>query len=149
MSRHHRRNHLRLSRIAAVACVAWVAALFCGPPSAIAVPEDVAGLLDIGGGRAIFLECRGSGSPTVVLMAGKGNGADDWLQVLAPGDPEQDAPGDNLPFGRGDLIHSSEAVLPAIARFTRVCAYDRPDVRMGGSDISTPRAQPHSVDLVS
>lgn len=147
MSRHRRRKHLRLSRIATVACVACVAALFCGPPLAIAVPGDVAGPVDIGDGRAIFVECRGSGSPTVVLMAGKGNGVDDWLQILAPDDPEHDAPGDNLPFGHGDLIHSSEAVLPATARLTRVCAYDRPDVRMVGGDISTPRAQPHSVDL--
>lgn len=136
LSRHRRRKDLRLSRIANVACVACVAALFCGPPLAIAVPGDVAGLVDIGDGRAIFVECRGSGSPTVVLMAGKGNGVDDWLQILAPDDPEHDAPGDNLPFGHGDLIHSSEAVLPATARTT---SRRRPRRRRSAGSAHGPR----------
>ena len=35
-----------------------------------------------GDGRQIYVECRGEGSPTVVLIAGKGNGAEDWQQVL-------------------------------------------------------------------
>jgi pimeloyl-ACP methyl ester carboxylesterase len=103
--------------------------------------------VDIGGGRRMFVECRGQGSPTVVLISGKGNGADDWLQVLAPGDPEHDAAGDNLPWGKGKLVHSRNAVLPSVARFTRVCAYDRPDVRVEGADLTTPRAQPHTADL--
>ena len=107
---------------------------------------DITGFVDIGKGRGLFVECRGSGSPTVILMAGKGNGADDWLQVLAPGDPEHEAPGDDLPFGLGELIHSDDAVLPSVARFTRVCTYDRPDVRFDGADVSTPRSQPHTVD---
>lgn len=32
--------------------------------------EDFAGLVDIGGGGKMYLECRGTGSPTVVLVAG-------------------------------------------------------------------------------
>ncbi|MGB2594966.1 MAG: hypothetical protein WBC87_08620, partial [Pseudolabrys sp.] len=35
-----------------------------------ALSEDFAGLVDIGGGRKMYLECRGTGSPTVVLVAG-------------------------------------------------------------------------------
>ena len=31
---------------------------------------DVAGLVDIGGGRRMYLECRGEGSPTVILVGG-------------------------------------------------------------------------------
>jgi hypothetical protein len=31
---------------------------------------DFAGLIDIRGGRRIYLECRGTGSPSVVLEAG-------------------------------------------------------------------------------
>ena len=31
--------------------------------------------------------------------------------------------------------------------FTRGCAYDRPDVRLEGPDRTTPRKQPHTVDL--
>ena len=33
-------------------------------------PTDVAGLIDIGGGRKMYLECHGTGAPTVVLIAG-------------------------------------------------------------------------------
>jgi len=32
--------------------------------------DSVGGLVDIGGGRHIYLECHGSGSPTVVLEVG-------------------------------------------------------------------------------
>ena len=59
----------------------------------------------IEGGRQLYLECHGAGSPTVVLEAGTGDRADVWSMT---------------PLGPG------EAVLPAVARFTRVCAYDRP-----------------------
>ena len=33
---------------------------------------DFAGLVEIGAGRKMFLECRGSGSPTVILESGTG-----------------------------------------------------------------------------
>lgn len=68
-----------------------------------------AGSFGIGQGRNMFLECFGHGSPTVVLDAGLRNGAAFW------GDAQrtpQSPPG--------------PTVLPGIARFTRVCAYDRP-----------------------
>lgn len=105
----------------------------------------VSGTVDIGGGRKLSVECRGTGSPTVVLISGKGNGAEDWQQVLDPADPAHEAPGDDVSAGMGVLERSDAAVLPSVARFTRVCAYDRPDVRTG-NDVSTPRAQPHTVD---
>jgi pimeloyl-ACP methyl ester carboxylesterase len=66
------------------------------------------GLVDIGNGRHIHMTCRGYGSPTVLLEAGAGNNAQIWEQIALPDDS------------------SSEAVLPAVATFTRVCAYDRP-----------------------
>jgi pimeloyl-ACP methyl ester carboxylesterase len=59
----------------------------------------------IPGGRALYVECRGSGRPTVILEAGTGDLGTLWS------DP---------PFGPGP------AILLAVARFTRVCAYDRP-----------------------
>lgn len=69
---------------------------------------DFAGLVDIGGGRRLWLECRGQGSPTVILEAGAGNDADNWDAAgLAPDSGQT-------------------AVLPGVAAFTRVCAYDRP-----------------------
>jgi pimeloyl-ACP methyl ester carboxylesterase len=81
---------------------------------------DFAGLVDVGG-RRLYLECRGTGSPTVVLEAGYGNRADIWSV---------------------DLLHpqgSRQMVFPAVARFTRVCAYDRPGT-MGqvNPDLSPP-----------
>jgi CubicO group peptidase (beta-lactamase class C family)/pimeloyl-ACP methyl ester carboxylesterase len=80
-----------------------------GPaPAALkaAVSGDFAGMVDIGGGRKMYLECRGTGSPTVVLVSGKGNRADIWSTP----NPEKAGP----------------VVFPEVARFTRVCAYDRP-----------------------
>lgn len=111
------------------------------------VQHDVDGLVDVGDGRSIYATCQGEGSPTVVLLAGKGNGAQDWQDVLAPGDPAHDAPGDDVPWGMGKLEPSDDAVFPSVARFTRVCTYDRPDVRVDGPNVSTPREQPHTVDL--
>jgi pimeloyl-ACP methyl ester carboxylesterase len=72
-----------------------------------AASGDFAGLVDIGG-RKIYLECRGEGSPTVVLVAGYLSSARFWTDDLRhPGAPRT-------------------MVLPAVAEFTRVCAYDRP-----------------------
>jgi pimeloyl-ACP methyl ester carboxylesterase len=107
---------------------------------------DFAGLIDIGDGRKMYLECRGTGSPTVVLISGKGNGAADWNEILDPADPIHKAPTDLLAIGQGKLITSDQAVMPSVSAFTRVCAYDRPGVRMDGQDISTPVPQPHTAD---
>jgi pimeloyl-ACP methyl ester carboxylesterase len=75
-------------------------------PAAVhaAANGDFAGLVDISGGRKMYLECRGNGSPTVVLVGGLRGSAKDWSIA------EKSAP----------------AVFPEVAKFTRVCAYDRP-----------------------
>ena len=39
---------------------------------------DFSGRVDIGNGRKIYLECRGVGSPTIVLIAGLKASAGDW-----------------------------------------------------------------------
>jgi pimeloyl-ACP methyl ester carboxylesterase len=72
-----------------------------------------AGLVEIGGGRRLYLECRGSGGPTVVFESGAGNAADIW-SLRVPGSRRT-------------------PVLPAVARFARVCAYDRPGTFLQGS----------------
>jgi pimeloyl-ACP methyl ester carboxylesterase len=72
---------------------------------ALATPSPSGARVDIGG-RALFLSCTGTGAPTVVLEAGPGNGADTWAGVQ-----------------------------PEIARFTRVCSYDR--AGLGQSDPAT------------
>jgi pimeloyl-ACP methyl ester carboxylesterase len=67
-----------------------------------ATPTSSGNRVDIGG-RAVFILCKGTGSPTIVLEAGSGNSADTWAGVQ-----------------------------PEIARFTRVCSYDR--AGLGQSD---------------
>jgi len=68
---------------------------------------DFSDRIDIGG-RKLYLECRGQGSPTVILEAGAYARADVWSR-------------DNLhPAGARTMV------LPGVAAFTRVCAYDRP-----------------------
>jgi pimeloyl-ACP methyl ester carboxylesterase len=73
-------------------------------------------------GREIFLECHGTGSPTVVLVSGLGDGATIWSMTSRQADPKPTVYGD-------------------VANFTRVCAYDRPGT--SGSR-STAVAQPTS-----
>lgn len=72
------------------------------PPSPSAAPTAsplarIAGTFDIGGGRSLYLECLGSGSPTVLLEAGDGDtGASAWGRVV-----------------------------PSLVSETRACTYDR------------------------
>lgn len=84
--------------------------------------DEFAGLVELPSGRDVYLECRGEGSPTVILESGGGLAASQW-SVLAPGSP-------------------LAAVLPAVSRFTRVCAYDRPGT------VQVPDAAPSRSDPV-
>ncbi|CAN5775389.1 alpha/beta hydrolase [soil metagenome] len=72
---------------------------------------DFAGLVDIGAGRRMYMECSGSGSPIVILESGLRGAADVWHMSSAEGAPR---------------------VFPEVATFTRVCAYDRPGTVVGG-----------------
>jgi beta-lactamase class A/pimeloyl-ACP methyl ester carboxylesterase len=88
-----------------------------GPSArALAVPGPYTGAFDVGGGRKLFLTCAGTGSPTVVLEGGAGGGAAAWT-----------------------------AVQPAVAGFTRVCAYDRANLPGGASD---PAPKPRTANDV-
>lgn len=78
----------RLPRVTAFALatvLAIVSSLAVGPaPKATAspaAPGDFSGLVDIGG-RSLYLECRGQGSPTVILESGAGGRADVWSRDL-------------------------------------------------------------------
>ena len=126
--------------------IAPAVALAPAPVAGATMGRDVSGLVTIGDGRSIFVECRGQGSPTVVLISGQGNDGHDWSQVLDPSDPVRSDPLDQVGAGQGNLHDSDQAVFPQVARTTRVCAYDRPDTRTEGADRSTPRTQPHTVD---
>jgi pimeloyl-ACP methyl ester carboxylesterase len=83
--------------------------------------QDFAGLVGIASGRKIYLECRGTGAPTVVLIGGLRASAEDWSIAEKPG----------------------PSVFPEVARFTRVCAYDRPGTPVGEEPSrSDPAPQP-------
>jgi pimeloyl-ACP methyl ester carboxylesterase len=87
--------------------------------------EDFAGLVDIGGGRKMYLECRGTGSPTVVLVAGLKASAEDWNIAEKP----------------------ASTVFAEVAKFTRVCAYDRPGTPVGEKPSrSDPVRQPTTAE---
>jgi len=75
----------------------------------VATSGDFSGPIEIDGGRKLYLECKGTGSPVVILEAGLRNRADIWSVKPDAG----------------------EAVYPQVATFTRVCAYDRPGTTLG------------------
>lgn len=102
-----------------------------GPAPGSAVADDFRGPVQIGSGRQLFLECHGKGSPTIVLESGYHNSSDPWSQSDAA------APA------------VGPAVLPALARTHRVCAYDRPGTLRYSdppaiSDRSSPVAMPRT-----
>jgi len=107
-------------------------------------PAPPHGAIDIGDGRTIFLDCQGDGSPTVLIIAGKGSYAEAWNVVVPQDDPIRSSTYDIIE--QAALKPSREAVQPTVARATRVCAYDRPNTRPDGANQSTPVPQPHSVD---
>lgn len=134
----------------AIACTVVVVLVMASASAAKDGPltsaSNYTGRVEVAPGREIYVECRGRGSPTVVLIAGKGNSASDWHQVLDATDRLRDLATDEVLAGKGDLHDSKNAVYPTIGRETRVCSYDRPNTRADGKDRSTPRAQPHALD---
>ena len=99
--------------------------------SQAATSRDFAGLVDIGG-RRLYLACKGSGTPTVILEAGAGNNGDIWSMV----EPEAAA---------------KISVFDGVAEFTRVCAYHRPGTVAGSQrSRSDPAPMPRSAgDVVA
>jgi hypothetical protein len=77
--------------------------------AAAAETANFARLVDIGGGRKMFIKCSGKGSPTVVLVAGLRASADDW-SISDKAKP---------------------TVFTGVGNFTRVCACDRPGTPVG------------------
>ncbi len=128
----HRHRWPGLLRAASLCVPLTAVSLLLAGCSATAASPDVAAPFDIGQGRQVYLECRGTGSPTVVLISGAGGAGDEWMQVLdSSGVPKPDA----------------AAVFPSVATFTRVCTYDRPGTsRFDDRPVaSTPIPQPSTV----
>ena len=95
----------------------------------------MAGTFDIGG-RKVYIQCTGQGSPTVILISGGGIAADLW-----------DSPLGEQPTVYPTITKTTRAnVQPEVAKTTRVCAYDRPGTTRalaeGGISRSDPVPQP-------
>ena len=115
-SRPRRTIKQRLLRLLAVFSLVLAGLLVLGLISqAIANAVDAARypmpgkLVDIGGYQ-LHVNCTGTGSPTVILDAGLGGTSLDWSKVQ-----------------------------PAVARFTRVCSYDRAGYGWSETAPNTPR----------
>ncbi len=104
--------------------VVTLVALFQVVAVAAAEHSNSEGLIDIGGGRKMYLKCSGRGSPAVVLVGGLRASADDW-----------------------DISDkSTPAVFTGVGKFTRVCACDRPGTPVGEKPSrSDPVPQPTTV----
>ena len=89
----------------------WAPAPALGQSSGSPSAGDFAGRVAIEDGRKLYLECHGSGSPTVIFEAGLRSRSDIWTWSVDGG------------LGTG--------VFPRVARFTRACAYDRPGTLLG------------------
>jgi pimeloyl-ACP methyl ester carboxylesterase len=76
-----------------------------------------AGLVAISASRKMYLECRGTGSPTVMLVPGLDSASDAWTTSQNKQEPP---------------------VFDAVAKFTRVCTYDRPGTVVGDDLTPTP-----------
>lgn len=103
------------------------------PDSSAASPgavDDVAGLVDVGGGRSLWLECRGTGSPTVVFLSGTRGAADEWSTLLPDADP------------------GTVSTFDAVSQTTRACAYDRPGTTVASGEPTTSSAVPQPTTAV-
>jgi pimeloyl-ACP methyl ester carboxylesterase len=117
-----------------IAIAAALAALAAGTPAqattsltkATPVRGNFAGQIAIGGGRKLFLRCKGSGRPAVILESGIHDSSDTW--TLTQTEPP---------------VVSSPAVFSGVARFARVCRYDRPGtIRYTDPPALTTRSTP-------
>lgn len=84
-------------------------------PSTTTTPQ-AGGLVDIGDGRSLWLECTGTGSPTVLLESGLGGDHRTW-----------------------------ERVQPRLAESSRVCTYDRAGIGES-DPATTPRTAVDAVE---
>ena len=101
-----------------VACLVLALIAGCGGdprPGAAAPTKPPAGTFDVDG-HAMSIDCRGSGGPTVILDSGLGV----------------------------DSTSTWAAVRPHVARFTRVCLYDR-----AGMASSEPGPRPRTIEAMT
>jgi pimeloyl-ACP methyl ester carboxylesterase len=122
-----------------------------GAPSNASTPRpNFARLVNIGH-REIFLTCRGSGTPIVVLIGGGFEAGWMYNYALDRNDPALTKKYDAFSAGEGHPRKQPAAVFPSVAKFTRVCSYDRPNTTAPHDRfernglVSTPVRQPHEL----
>lgn len=120
--------------------IAATAAIMSAP---LAHADVAGGLVDLGNGRSLHLNCQGSGSPTVFVIPGKGSYADAWNAAVPSNDPIRSSPYDQIEQAK--ISATPVSAQPLVAKTTRICTYDRPNTRPDGPDQSTPVPQPHTV----
>jgi pimeloyl-ACP methyl ester carboxylesterase len=115
----------RLVALLVLVLLATASVALAGPSPNAAV---FAGTVEVDG-RKLHLKCKGTGGPTVILISGYRNDAE--IRTTPPG------PG-------------ITPVFPAVASFTRVCAYDRPGTILDASHVSRsdPVPMPRTADEV-
>ncbi len=105
-----------------VACCGVVIPACCAPQAKEAgeparAADDFSGAVEIGNGRKLYLECSGTGAPTVILESGLRTRGDNW--------------------SRADLLSNGGApVFQEAAKFIRVCTYDRPGTTLNPGEMS-------------
>jgi pimeloyl-ACP methyl ester carboxylesterase len=110
--------------------IAWIVSA-CVPGSGAQQGVTFAGLVAISEGRTMYVECRGTGTPTIVFVSGLRFAADQWSMTANP---------------------TSTSAFDGVVQFTRACVYDRPGVVVGGTSFSrsSPVVQPiTSADAVT
>lgn len=84
--------------------------------------EALKAYVQVAPGRRLYLECEGTGTPTVLLEAGLRVRSDYW--------------------SHNEAQPPAESVFPAVSRFTRVCIYDRPGTVIGTTPDDRSRSDP-------
>ena len=113
--------------------IALTGSVALAAPAVASVPGpattgDFAGRVEIPGGRSLYLECHGSGAPTVIFEAGLRSAGGYWDYSTAG-------------FGTGPF----SGVFP----FTRACIYDRPGTLFGAVSRSDPVPMPRSTGEIA
>jgi pimeloyl-ACP methyl ester carboxylesterase len=106
---------------------------------------DRAGPVDIGAGREIYLECQGTGSPTVILVSGFGNNAEVWNTGPTTGSSSTAV--STASVATSSAQSAAPTVYRGVGEFTRVCAYDRPGtIDSRSTEVPQPTSAQSSAD---
>lgn len=120
-----------MTRSRTLTVFALILLAFLGAARAEPAPTggDFAGPVDVDG-RKLYLECKGTGSPTVILISGYRNDAEIWTTPPGP---------------------KITPVFTAVSGFSRTCTYDRPGTILDATHLSRsdPLPMPRTAEAVA